>query len=189
MRQTQKHKTRTRTGTIRNADPDLDAGSVVQCRTRFAHFDCTRGKPDVWIQTFGPRDANPDPDLRIQTRQKFIKMSGSGSRQDPDPRIGLKVMQIGTDPDSGIQIQEFFMRTPDSHRIRTVWYGSPPPDPVGLQTIFMCERYLNLRHLVDPKYRNPEFSWIMVFLRGSGSQNTTIYYGSVGICTYFIDLW
>jgi hypothetical protein len=87
-------------------------------------------------------------------------------------------MQIGTDPDSQIQIQEFFMQTLDSHRIPTVRYGSPPLDPVGLQTIYMCERYLNLRHLVDPKYRNPEFSWIMVFSRGSGSQNTTIFYDS-----------
>ena len=32
-------------------------------------------------------------------------------------------------PDSGI-----FMRTPDSHRIRTVRYGSPPPDPIGLSS-------------------------------------------------------
>ncbi len=68
-----KHKTRTRTGTVQNADPDLDAGSVVQCRTSFAHFDGTRAKPDVRIRTFGPSDANPDPDLRIRTRQKFIK--------------------------------------------------------------------------------------------------------------------
>ncbi len=32
-----------------------------------------------------------------------------------------------------IRIQEFFIQTPDSLRICTVWYGSPPLDPVGLQ--------------------------------------------------------
>ncbi len=35
------------------------------------------------------------------------------------------------------------MRTPDSHRIRTIRYRSPPPDPVGLQTICVCKGYLN----------------------------------------------
>ncbi len=68
-----KHKTRTHTGTVWNADPDLDARSVVQCRTSFAHFGSTRAKSDVRIRTFGPRDANPDPDLWIRTGQKFIK--------------------------------------------------------------------------------------------------------------------
>ncbi len=36
-------------------------------------------------------------------------------------------------PDSRI-----FMRTQDSHRIRTTRYGSPPPDPIGLE-LFLCK--------------------------------------------------
>jgi hypothetical protein len=56
------------------------------------------------------------------------------------------------------------MRTPDSHRIRTVRYGSPPPDPVGLQTIFMCER-----HLVDPEYHILSFPRKTVFRVGLDS--------------------
>jgi hypothetical protein len=33
-------------------------------------------------------------------------------------------------PDSGI-----FMLTPDSHRIRTIRYGPPPPDLIGLELL------------------------------------------------------
>jgi hypothetical protein len=28
-----------------------------------------------------------------------------------------------------------FKRTSDSHRIRTIWYGSPPPDLIGLELL------------------------------------------------------
>jgi hypothetical protein len=45
-------------------------------------------------------------------------------------------------PDSRI-----FMRTPDSHRARTVRYSPPPPDPVGLQH-FLCKGTYHLGHLV-----------------------------------------
>ncbi len=50
------------------------------------------------------------------------------------------------DPDSWIRIREFFMRTPDSHRIRTVQYGSTPPVPIGP---FSCVCKGN-RHLDHP---------------------------------------
>jgi hypothetical protein len=43
---------------VQNADPDLDAGSVVRCCTGFAPFYCTRAKADVRIRTFGPRSAS-----------------------------------------------------------------------------------------------------------------------------------
>jgi hypothetical protein len=52
----------------------------------------------------------PDPDV-VWIRKSYQTKSGSGF----------------LNPDSGI-----FMRTPDSHRIRTIWYGSPPPDLIGL---------------------------------------------------------
>jgi hypothetical protein len=38
-------------------------------------------------------------------------------------------------PDSRI-----FMQTPDSHRIRTIRYGPPPPDPIGLE-LLLCKGY------------------------------------------------
>ncbi len=44
-------------------------------------------------------------------------------------------------PDSGI-----FMRTPDLHRVRTVRYGPPPPDLIGLELLM----YVRVtRHLDD----------------------------------------
>ncbi len=43
---------------VPNADPDLDAGSVVRCRTGFAYFYGTRAKVDMQIRTFGPRSAS-----------------------------------------------------------------------------------------------------------------------------------
>jgi hypothetical protein len=94
---------------------------------------------------------NLDPQIR--TRQKFIKTRNaynSGFGGDLDLRSALKsnVDEYGFRfPSSDSRI---FMRTPDSHGIRTIRYGSPPPDPVELQTIFMCEGY-NLRHLLDSK--------------------------------------
>ncbi len=46
-------------------------------------------------------------------------------------------------PDSGI-----FMRTPDSHRIRTIRYGSTPPDLIGLELLMFCK---GIRHLDHPR--------------------------------------
>jgi hypothetical protein len=40
-------------------------------------------------------------------------------------------------PESGFKL---FMRTPDSHRIRTIQYGPPPPDPIGLE-LLLCKGY------------------------------------------------
>jgi hypothetical protein len=62
------------------------------------------------------------------------------------------------------------MRTPDSHRIRTVGYGSPPPDPIEPQTSCMCEGYI-LRHWWH-EIPHSEFSWITVFLCESGLPQT-----------------
>jgi hypothetical protein len=93
-------------------------------------------------------DANPDPDPRIRTHKQSFKTQNaynSGSKHDMDPRIGLKVMRMDPELDSQIWIQEFLCGP------RFVRYGSPPPDPIELQTIFMCEGY-NLMHLVDTKY-------------------------------------
>ncbi len=41
-------------------------------------------------------------------------------------------------PDSDSRI---YKPTTDSHRIRNVPYGSPPPDLIELQIVFMCEGY------------------------------------------------
>jgi hypothetical protein len=41
-------------------------------------------------------------------------------------------------PDSGI-----FMRTPDSHWIRTIRYRSPPPDLIGLGLVCKGTRHLD----------------------------------------------
>ena len=70
----------------------------------------------------------PDPDVvRIRESTKLnANASGSGF----------------LNPDSGI-----FMRTPDSHRIRTVLYGFPPPDPIGLDLLMFCK---GTRHLDHP---------------------------------------
>ena len=71
--------------------------------------------------------------------KKLIEMQNatdSGSGHGPDPRIIPKRMRMHLDPDSGI-----FMRTPDSHRIRTIRYGPPPPDPIGLE-LLLCKGYL-----------------------------------------------
>ncbi len=57
-------------------------------------------------------DTKPGPYPRIQTRQKSGSMNWIKSDAN---RSGF-----GN-----------FMRTPDSHRIRTVPYGFPPPDPMG----------------------------------------------------------
>jgi hypothetical protein len=51
MRQNMKNRTR-------NADPDLDAGSVVRCRTGFVYSCGTRAKADLRIRTFGSRSAS-----------------------------------------------------------------------------------------------------------------------------------
>jgi hypothetical protein len=32
-------------------------------------------------------------------------------------------------------LESIFMQTPDSHRIRTIRYGSPPPDLIGLKLL------------------------------------------------------
>jgi hypothetical protein len=45
-------------------------------------------------------------------------------------------------PDSGI-----FMRTPDSHRIRTIRYGPPPPDLIVLELLMYVRVTRDLDHL------------------------------------------
>jgi hypothetical protein len=50
-------------------------------------------------------------------------------------------MRMHVDPDSRIRIRDFFMQTPDSHRVITVRYGHPPQDPVGLQTLYIIHSY------------------------------------------------
>ncbi len=44
-------------------------------------------------------------------------------------------------PDSGI-----FMRTPDSHRVRTLRYGLPPPDLIGLEPLLYVRVTRHLDH-------------------------------------------
>ncbi len=48
-------------------------------------------------------------------------------------------------PDSGI-----FMRTPDSHRIRTIRYGPPPPDLIRLELLMYVRVTWHLDHLWEP---------------------------------------
>jgi hypothetical protein len=84
-------------------------------------------------------DRNPDPDPRIRIHKK--KSSICRMQIIPDRTWSGSAYCTGSNanaygfgfpsPDSRI-----FMRTPDSHRVCTVWYGPPPPDPVGLQQFF-----------------------------------------------------
>jgi len=37
-----------------------------------------------------------------------------------------------------------FMRNPDSHRISTIRYGPPPPDPIGLELLLCKGRLLGI---------------------------------------------
>ncbi len=66
--------------------------------------------------------------------KKFIKTenandSGSGSANHT--KLNANASGSGfLNPESGI-----FMRTPDSHRIRTIRYGPPPPDLIGLEPL------------------------------------------------------
>jgi hypothetical protein len=46
------------TGSVRNADPVLDARSVVRCRTGFAYSHGTGAKADVQIWTLRSRSAS-----------------------------------------------------------------------------------------------------------------------------------
>ncbi len=71
----------------------------------------------------------PDPDV-VQIRESYPKLnvnaSGSGF----------------LNPDSGI-----FMRTQDSHRIRNIRYGPPPPDLIGLEPLLYVRVTRHLDHL------------------------------------------
>jgi hypothetical protein len=58
IRHSAKHEIWTHTSLVRNADPGLDAGSVVQCRARFTYSHGTRAKADVRIRTLGSRSAS-----------------------------------------------------------------------------------------------------------------------------------
>ncbi len=174
---------------MRNEDLDSDAGSVVRCRTGFAHFYCTGARADTPTRIHGSGLA-PLPPIRVPYRLKntkrkdqihkgrresvlnllkdrskiFLKAVEWDANPDPDPRIWIhqkkksskakcKQFRIRTwsgsanctksnanayefeflNPDSRI-----FMWNPDSHRVRTVGYGPPPPDPIGLQR-FLCK--------------------------------------------------
>jgi hypothetical protein len=54
---------------------------------------------------------NPDPRIRTSQRKTPLCQDAifSGSVRDPDSRIRLKVMQICTDPETQIRIQEIFV--------------------------------------------------------------------------------
>ncbi len=70
--------------------------------------------------------------------KKLIEMQNatdSGSGRGPDLRIIPNLMRIHVDPDSRI-----FMRTPDLHQNRTIRYGPPPPDLIGLE-LLLCKGY------------------------------------------------
>ncbi len=68
---------------------------------------------------------------------------GSGS-SGPNPSKKLIEMQNATDSGSGHGPDpQIFMRTPDSHRIRTIRYGPPPTDPIGLE-LFICKGKLGI---------------------------------------------
>ena len=78
-------------------------------------------------------DTNPDPDpLKIHQNRKckwFRIRTWSGSANHT--KLDANATGSGfLNPDSGI-----FMQTPDSHRIRTIRYRSPPPDLIGLERL------------------------------------------------------
>jgi hypothetical protein len=58
----------------------------------------------------------PDPDV-VRIRESY---------QTKGECLRIRILESGF----GI----FFMLTPDSHQIRTVRYGSTPPDPIGLSS-------------------------------------------------------
>ncbi len=64
--------------------------------------------------------------------------SGSGNRT----KLSANASGSGfLNPDSGI-----FMQTPDSHRIRTIRYGPPPPDLIGLEPLLYVRVTRHLDH-------------------------------------------
>jgi hypothetical protein len=92
-------------------------------------------------------DANPDPDPRIRIRTKIHQNHELQMIPDPDVFRIRESYQTESgsgflNPDSGI-----FMRTPDSHRIRTVRYGPPPPDLIGLELLMYVKVTRHLDHL------------------------------------------
>ena len=63
----------------------------------------------------------PDPDV-VRIRESYRTKCEC---------IWIRILGSGfLNPDSGI-----FMRTPVSHQIRTVRYGPPPPDLIGLELL------------------------------------------------------
>jgi hypothetical protein len=52
---------------VRNADPDLDAGSVVRCCAGIAPFYGTGARADAWIRT-----SVPDPRLILQAAFRTV---------------------------------------------------------------------------------------------------------------------
>jgi hypothetical protein len=46
-----------------------------------------------------------------------------------------------------IWILESGLRTPDSHRVRTIRYGPPPPDLIGLEPLLYVRVTRHLDHL------------------------------------------
>ncbi len=54
-------------------------------------------------------DANPDPDSRIRTRQKFIKSRNAYNfGRDPDLQIALKLMRMSPDSDYRDGFKNFY---------------------------------------------------------------------------------
>ncbi len=87
--------------------------------------------------------------------KKFIKTENAndfGFGRGPEPRIVPNQMRNASgsrflNADSGI-----FMRTPDSHRVRTVRYGPPPLDLIGLEPLFYVRVTRHLDHLWGAGY-------------------------------------
>jgi hypothetical protein len=63
----------------------------------------------------------PDPDV-VRIRESY---------QNECECIWIRILE------SGIRN---FMQTPDSHQIRTIRYGPPPPDPIRLE-LLLCKGY------------------------------------------------
>jgi hypothetical protein len=70
----------------------------------------------------------PDPDV-VRIRESY---------QTECECIWIRILESGF---------RNFMRTPDSHRIRTVRYGPPPPDLIGLELLLYVRVTRHLRHL------------------------------------------
>jgi hypothetical protein len=113
-----------------------------------------------------PGSGSPDPEPSKIHKTQNANIFGSG--RDPDPRIGLKIMQMSPDSDPQIQIQEFLCGP-------QICIGSVPYRTDPLLRIQLgckqssCVKGTYFKASGGPEIPYPEFSWIMVLLRGSRS--------------------